>query len=74
MPAVLGVLRQIEEREEQPLRALEQVEREAVAGDDQEPGALAGLRDLAGNLAPGGGITAEKRADVDGRDGAPRTH
>ena len=70
MPAVLGFFRQIEEREQQPLRALENLERKAVAGDDQEPGALAGLCDLSGNRAPGGGITGEKRADVDGRNDA----
>jgi hypothetical protein len=69
MPAVLGFLRQVEEREEQLLRALQKVEREAVAGDDQEPGAFAGLCDLSGNRAPGGG-TPEKRADVDGRNDA----
>ncbi len=44
MPAVLGRFRQVEEREQLALRALEELEREAVAGDDQEAGLFAGSR------------------------------
>src|SRR5262245_60320641 len=63
MPAVLGALWQIEEGEEQPLRALEQTEREAVPRDDQEPGALAGFGDLRGDRALPGGFAVQERAD-----------
>ena len=34
-----------------------------MARDDQEPGALAGLGDLAGNRAPRGGVTRVKWSD-----------
>jgi hypothetical protein len=44
MPAVLSLLRQVEEGEKLALRALEQIEWEAVAGDDEEAGLLAGAR------------------------------
>src|SRR5688572_18379640 len=53
MPAVLGRLRQVEEGEQLALRALEQIERKAVAGDDEEAGLLAGSGDLVGVAGSG---------------------